>query len=159
MNLVNQQPERQKVLDEVEDQIVDILRNLGAKQLIDELAQTIASSLTSGDNAQVKTLIAENDLVWNDVGWITRDSQLPFNATSKVYKLSKPNAGEHTYHSQSADDNTTLVIDLKAVKLSEEDINSEIVDLYLSEENNELFLSLVKKLRDSAEIKVFSELL
>jgi peptidyl-prolyl cis-trans isomerase D len=51
------------------------------------------------------------------------------------------------------------VIDLKAVKLSEEDINSEIIDLYLSEENNELFLSLVKKLRDSAEIKVFSELL
>ena len=51
------------------------------------------------------------------------------------------------------------MIDLKAVKLSEEDINSEVVDLYLSEENNELFLSLVKKLRDSAEIKVFSELL
>jgi len=159
MSLVNQQPERQKVLDEVEDQIVDIVRNIGAKQLIDDLAQTISSSLTSGDDAQVKTLMVENDLEWNDVGWISRDSQLPFNATSKVYKLSKPNAGEHTYHSQSADANTTLVIDLKAVKLSEEDINSEIVDLYLSEENNELFLSLVKKLRDSAEIKVFSELL
>jgi peptidyl-prolyl cis-trans isomerase D len=159
MSLANQQPERQKVLDEVEDQIVDIVRNLGAKQLIDELAQTIASSLTSGDNAQVKTLMAENDLVWNDVGWITRDSQLPFNATSKVYKLSKPNAGEHTYHSQSADANTTLVIDLKAVKLSDEVINSETIDLYLIEENNELFQSLVKKLRDSAEIKVFSELL
>ena len=159
MNLANQQPERQKVLDEVEDQIVDIVRNLGAKQLIDELAQTISSSLTSGDNAQVKTLMVENDLEWNEVGWITRDSQLPFNATSKVYKLSKPNIGEHTYHSQSADANTTLVIDLKAVKLSDEVLNSEIVDLYLSEENNELFLSLVKKLRDSAEIKVFSELL
>ena len=159
MSLTNQQPERQKVLDEVEDQIVDIVRNLGAKQLIDELAQTIASSLTSGDNAQVKTLMAENDLVWNDVGWITRDSQLPFNATSKVYKLSKPNTGEHTYHSQSADANTTLVIDLKAVKLSDEVINSETIDLYLIEENNELFQSLVKKLRDSAEIKVFSELL
>ena len=159
MNLVNQQPERQKILDEVENQIVDILRNLGAKQLIDELAQTISSSLTSGDDAQVKALMAENDLEWNEVGWIARDSQLPFDATSKVYKLSKPNTGEHTYHSQSADANTTLVIDLKAVKLSEEDINSEIVDLYLSEENNELFLSLVKKLRDSAEIKVFSELL
>jgi len=159
MSLTNQQPERQKVLDEVEDQIVDIVRHLGAKQLIDELAQTIASSLTSGDNAQVKTLMAENDLVWNDVGWITRDSQLPFNATSKVYKLSKPNAGEHTYHSQSADANTTLVIDLKAVKLSDEVINSETIDLYLIEENNELFQSLVKKLRDSAEIKVFSELL
>ena len=159
MNLANQQPERQKILDEVENQIVDILRNLGAKQLIDELAQTISSSLTSGDDAQVKALMAENDLEWNEVGWIARDSQLPFDATSKVYKLSKPNTGEHTYHSQSADANTTLVIDLKAVKLSEEDINSEIVDLYLSEENNELFLSLVKKLRDSAEIKVFSELL
>jgi len=159
MSLVNQQPERQKVLDEVEDQIVDIVRNIGAKQLIDDLAQTISSSLTSGDDAQVKTLMVENDLEWNDVGWITRDSQLPFNATSKVYKLSKPNTGEHTYHSQSHDANTTLVIDLKAVKLSEADINSEVVDLYLSEENNELFLSLVKKLRDSAEIKVFSELL
>ena len=159
MNLVNQQPERQKILDEVENQIVDILRNLGAKQLIDELALTISSSLTSGDDAQVKALMAENDLEWNEVGWIARDSQLPFDATSKVYKLSKPNTGEHTYHSQSADANTTLVIDLKAVKLSGEDINSEIVDLYLSEESNELFLSLVKKLRDSAEIKVFSELL
>jgi len=159
MNLVNQQPERQKVLDEVENQIVDILRNLGAKQLIDELARTISSSLTSGDDAQVKALMAENDLEWNDVGWITRDSQLPFDATSKVYKLSKPNTGEHTYHSQSADANTTLVIDLKAVKLSDEDINSEIADLYLSEENNELFLSLVKKLRDSAEIKIFTDLL
>jgi len=51
------------------------------------------------------------------------------------------------------------VIDLKAVKLSEEVINTETIDLYLSEENNELFLSLVKKLRDSAEIEVFSELL
>ena len=55
--------------------------------------------------------------------------------------------------------NTTLVIDLKAVKLLEEGINSEIVDLYLSEESNELFLSLVKKLRDSAEIKIFSDFL
>jgi len=159
MSLANQQPERQKVLDEVEDQIVDILRNLGAKKMIDDIAQTISSSLTSGDDAQVKTLMAENDLEWNEVGWITRDSQLPFNATSKVYKLSKPNTGEHTYHSQSADANTTLVIDLKAVRLSDDAINSETIDLYLSEENNELFLNLVKKLRDSAEIKVFSELL
>jgi hypothetical protein len=48
---------------------------------------------------------------------------------------------------------------LKSVKLSDEVINSEIIDLYLSEENNELFLNLVKKLRDSAEIKIFSDLL
>ena len=45
------------------------------------------------------------------------------------------------------------------IKLSKEDLNSEIIDLYLSEEANELFQSLIKKLRDSAEIKVFSELL
>ena len=91
--------------------------------MIDDLAETISSSLTSGDDAKVKTLMAENNLEWNEVGWITRSSQLPFNVTSKVYKLSKPNNGEHTYHSHSADANTTLVIDLKAVKLSEEDIN------------------------------------
>jgi len=159
MSLVDQQPERQKVLDEVEDQIIDILRNLGAKRLIDDLAQTISSTLTSGDDAKVKVLMAENNLEWNEVGWITRNSQLPFNLTGEVYKLSKPNTGEHTYHTHSADANTTIVIDLKAVKLSQEDLDSEIVDFYLSEENNELFLSLLKKLRDSAEIKIFSDLL
>ena len=159
MRLVDQQPERQKELDEVKDQIVDILRNLGAKQLIDDLSQTISSSLTNGDDAQVKALMAENNLEWSEVGWISRSSQLPFNLTSEVYKLSKPNNGKHTYHSHSADANTTIVIDLKAVKLSEEDISSETVDFYLSEENNELFLSLIEKLRDSAEIKVFSEFL
>ena len=159
MRLANQQPERQKVLDEVENEIVNILRNLGAKQLIDDLAQTISSSLTSGDYVRVKTLMAENDLEWNEIGWITRNSQLPFNITSEVYKLSKPNTGEHTYHSHSADADTTLVIDLKAVKLSKEDLNSEIIDLYLSEENNELFESLIEKLREFAEIKVFSDLL
>ena len=159
MSLADQQPERQKVLVEVEDQIIDILRNLGAKRLIDDLAQTISSSLTSGDDVKVKALMAENNLEWNEVGWITRNSQLPFNLTGEVYKLSKPNTGEHTYHTHSADANTTIVIDLKAVKLSQEDLDSEIVDFYLSEENNELFLSLLKKLRDSAEIKIFSDLL
>ena len=159
MSLADQQPERQKVLVEVEDQIIDILRNLGAKRLIDDLAQTISSSLTSGDDVKVKALMAENNLEWNEVGWITRNSQLPFNLIGEVYKLSKPNNGEHTYHSHNADANTTIVIDLKAVKLSQEDLDSEIVDFYLSEENNELFLSLLKKLRDSAEIKIFSDLL
>jgi len=159
MSLADQQPERQKVLVEVEDQIIDILRNLGAKRLIDDLAQTISSSLISGDDFKVKALMAENNLEWNEVGWITRNSQLPFNLTGEIYKLSKPNNGEHTYHSHNADANTTIVIDLKAVKLSQEDLDSEIVDFYLSEENNELFLSLLKKLRDSAEIKIFSDLL
>jgi len=159
MSLADQQPERQKVLVEVEDQIIDILRNLGAKRLIDDLAQTISSTLTSGDDVKVKVLMAENNLEWNEVGWITRNSQLPFNLTGEIYKLSKPNNGEHTYHSHNADANTTIVIDLKAVKLSQEDLDSEIVDFYLSEENNELFLSLLKKLRDSAEIKIFSDLL
>jgi len=159
MSLADQQPERQKVLVEVEDQIIDILRNLGAKRLIDDLAQTISSSLISGDDFKVKALMAENNLEWNEVGWITRNSQLPFNLTGEIYKLSKPNNGEHTYHSHNADANTTIVIDLKAVKLLQEDLDSEIVDFYLSEENNELFLSLLKKLRDSAEIKIFSDLL
>ena len=91
MSLADQQPERQKVLVEVEDQIIDILRNLGAKRLIDDLAQTISSSLTSGDDVKVKALMAENNLEWNEVGWITRNSQLPFNLTGEIYKLSKPN--------------------------------------------------------------------
>ena len=60
--------------------------------------------------------MTENDLEWNEIGWITRNSQLPFDITSVVYKLSKPNTGEHSYHSHSADANTTLVIDLTGCK-------------------------------------------
>jgi peptidyl-prolyl cis-trans isomerase D len=159
LSLSSLQPERQKELNEVEAQIVATLKTLGAKKLIDDLSLNIASALTSGDELTVNKLLTDNELEWNDEGWISRSTQLPFDITSVAFTIPKPILGEHTYSSRSADNSTSLVIDLKAVRLPEGQNNTGISGIYLSQENNEMFVSLIKQLRETAEIKVFSDLL
>ena len=159
LSLSSLQPERQKELNEVETQIVATLKTLGAKKLIDDLSLSIASALTSGDELTVNTLLTDNELEWNEEGWISRATQLPFDISGVAFTISKPILGEHTYSSRSADNSTSLVIDLKAVRLSEGENDTGISEIYLSQENNEIFASLIKQLRETAEIKVFSELL
>ena len=159
LSLSSLQPERQKELNEVEAQIVATLKTLGAKKLIDDLSLSIASALTSGDELTVNKLLTDNELEWNDEGWISRATQLPFDITSVAFTIPKPILGEHTYSSRSADNSTSLVIDLKAVRLPEGENDTGISELYLSQENNEMFVSLIKQLRETAEIKVFSDLL
>ena len=159
LSLSSLQPERQKELSEVEAQIVATLKTLGAKKLIDDLSLSIASALTSGDELTVNKLLTDNELEWNDEGWISRSTQLPFDITSVAFTIPKPILGEHTYSSRSADNSTSLVIDLKAVRLPEGQNNTGISEIYLSQENNEMFVSLIKQLRETAEIKVFSDLL
>jgi len=159
LSLSSLQPERQKELSEVEAQIVATLKTLGAKKLIDDLSLSIASALTSGDELTVNKLLTDNELEWNDEGWISRATQLPFDITSVAFTIPKPILGEHTYSSRSADNSTSLVIDLKAVRLPEGQNNTGISEIYLSQENNEMFVSLIKQLRETAEIKVFSDLL
>ena len=51
------------------------------------------------------------------------------------------------------------MIDLGGVRIPEEDADTGISALYLSQENNEMFVSLIKQLREGAEIKVFTDLL
>ncbi len=159
LSLSSLQPERQKELNEVEAQIVATLKTLGAKKLIDDLSLSIASALTSGDELTVNKLLTDNQLEWNDEGWISRATQLPLDITSVAFTLPKPILGEHTYSSQSANNSTSLVIDLKAVRLPEGENDTGISEIYLSQENNEMFFSLIKQLRETAEIKVFSDLL
>ena len=159
LSLSSLQPERQKELNEVEAQIVATLKTLGAKKLIDDLTLSIASALTSGDELTVNKLLTDNELEWNDEGWISRATQLPFDITSVAFTIPKPILGEHTYSSRSADNSISLVIDLKAVRLPEGQNNTGISGIYLSQENNEMFASLIKQLRETAEIKVFSDLL
>ena len=159
LSLSSLQPERQKELNEVEAQIVATLKTLGAKKLIDDLSLSIASALTSGDELTVNTLLTDNELEWNDEGWISRATQLPFDISVIAFTIPKPILGEHTYSSRSADNSTSLVIDLKAVRLSEGENDTGISEIYLSQENNEIFASLIKQLRETAEIKVFSDLL
>ena len=52
-----------------------------------------------------------------------------------------------------------LVIDVGGVRIPEEDSDTGVSALYLSQENNEMFVSLIRELRENAEIKVFTDLL
>ena len=153
------QPEREKELDEVESQVESILTNIAAKKLIENLSLTIATALVSGDELMTNKLLTDNGLEWNNEGWISRSKELPFDVTSIAFSIPKPIDGEHTYGSRSIDSSTSLVIDLSGVRLPEEDIDTGIAALYLSQENSEMFVSLIKQLRENADIKIFSDLL
>lgn len=144
LSLSSLQPERQKELNEVETQIVATLKTLGAKKLIDDLSLSIATALTSGDELTVNKLLTDNQLEWIDKGWISRATQLPLDITSVAFTIPKPILGEHTYSSRSSDNSTSLVIDLKAVRLPEEESDTGISELYLSQENNEMFFVTYK---------------
>tara|TARA_B110000008_G_scaffold44545_1_gene42410 strand:- start:92 stop:922 length:831 start_codon:yes stop_codon:yes gene_type:complete len=153
------QSERERDLSEVESQIESTLKTASAKEVIEDIAESIASALSSGDEQSANQLISENNLQWVSEGWISRASELPYDVTSKSFSLSKPEEGRHTYSAQSADRLTSLVIDLGGVRIPEEDADTGISALYLSQENNEMFVSLIKQLREGAEIKVFTDLL
>ncbi len=153
------QSEREKDLSEVEGQIESVLKTLAAKEIIDNLAENIASALSSGDEQTANQLISENNLEWVNEGWISRAIELPFNVTSLSFTLPKPEEGRHTYSAESANRITSLVIDLAGVRIPEGDSDTGISALYLSQENNEMFISLIEQLRENAEIQVFTDLL
>ena len=159
LSLSSSQPEREKELDEVKDQVASILSSIGAKILIEDLSLSIATALESGDELMTNKLLADNGLEWNAEGWISRAAELPFDVTSIAFSIPKPIDGEHTYSAQSVDNLTSLVVDLSGVRLPEEETDTGIAALYLGQENNEMFVSLIKQLRESADIKIFSDLL
>ena len=153
------QSERERDLSEVEDQIESALKTATAKEVIEGIAESIASALSSGDEQTANNLISENNLEWVSEGWISRASELPYDVASMTFALSKPEEGRHTYSAQSANQLTSLVIDLSGVRVPEEDADTGISALYLSQENNEMFVTLIRQLRDNAEIRIFSDLL
>ena len=153
------QSERERDLSEVEDQIESALKTATAKEVIEGIAESIASALSSGDEQTANSLSSENNLEWVSEGWISRASELPYDVASISFSLSKPEEGRQTYSAQSANQLTSLVIDLSGVRVPEEDVNTGIAALYLSQENNEMFVTLIRQLRDNAEIRIFSDLL
>ena len=153
------QSERERGLSEVADQIESTLKTASAKEVIENIAESIASALSSGDEQTANNLILENNLEWVSEGWISRASELPYGVASISFSLSKPEEGRHTYSAQSANQLTSLVIDLSGVRVPKEDANTGISALYLSQENNEVFVALIKQLREGADIRVFSDLL
>jgi len=157
--LSSTQPEREKELNEVEDQVASILSSIAAKKMIDNLSLTIAASLESGDELLTSKLLADNELEWKNEGWISRTSALPFDLARIAFSMPKPSQGDHVYSSQSDDGLTSLVIDLSGVRLPEGDKDTGFSEFHLNEENNEMFVSLIRQLRENAEIKIFSDLL
>ena len=153
------QPEREKELDEVEDQVALILNNIAAKILIENLSLSIATALVSGDELMTNKLLTDNGLEWNNEGWISRATELPFNVTSFAFSIPKPIDSEHTYSARNVNNLTSLVIDVSGVRLPEEVADSGVAEVYLSQENSEMFASLIEQLRENAEIRIFSDLL
>ena len=153
------QSERERDLSEVEDQIESALKTATAKEVIEGIAESIASALSSGDEQSANNLISENNLEWVSEGWISRASEMPYDVASMTFALSKPEEGRSTYSAQSANQLTSLVIDLSGVRFPEEDADTGISALYLSQENNEMFVTLIRQLREGAKIKVFTDLL
>ena len=152
------QSERERDLNEVEGQIEASLKSAEAKEIIDNLAEKIALALSIGDEQTANQIISENNLEWVNEGWISRASNLPFGLSASSFTLAKPEEGRHTYSAKS-NGLTALVIDLSGVRVPEGDEDTGISALYLSQENNEMFISLIEQLRENAEIKVFTELL
>ena len=152
------QSERERDLNEVEGQIEASLKSAEAKEIIDNLAEKIALALSIGDEQTANQIISENNLEWVNEGWISRASNLPFGLSASSFTLAKPEEGRHTYSAKS-NGLTSLVIDLSGVRVPEGDEDTGISALYLSQENNEMFISLIEQLRENAEIKVFTELL
>ena len=159
LTLSDLQSERERELSEVEGQIEAALKTDAAKEVIDNLAENIASALSSGDEQTANQIISENNLEWVNEGWISRANELPYDVTSLSFTLAKPEEGRHTYSAESANRFTSLVIDLAGVRTPEGESDTGISALYLSQENNEMFVSLIKQLRENAEIKVFTDLL
>jgi peptidyl-prolyl cis-trans isomerase D len=159
LTLSDLQSERERELSEVEGQIEAALKTDAAKEVVDNLAENIASALSSGDEQTANQIISENNLEWVNEGWISRANELPYDVTSLSFTLAKPEEGRHTYSAESANRFTSLVIDLAGVRTPEGGSDTGISALYLSQENNEMFVSLIKQLRENAEIKVFTDLL
>ena len=76
------QSERERDLSEVEDQIESTLKTATAKEVIEDIAESIASALSSGDEQTANNLISENNLEWVSEGWISRASELPYDVAS-----------------------------------------------------------------------------
>ena len=159
LTLSDLQSERERELNEVEGQIEAALKTDAAKEVVDNLAENIASALSSGDEQTANQIISENNLEWVNEGWISRANELPYDVTSLSFTLAKPEEGRHTYIAEIANRCTSLVIDLAGVRIPEGESDIGISALYLSQENNEMFISLIKQLREKAEIKVFTDLL
>jgi len=157
LSLSEQRPEQPKTLAQVSVEILKILQAIEAKAKIDALADQLVSALSSGDAGASDAIFAEHGFNWSAATWIKRDSKLPFDIPSQAYQMPKPIDGAPVFTSASIDGLTTVLIQLKALRQTGDDV--EIGDIYVLQEVNEWFAGFIKSLRQSAEINIFTDLL
>ncbi len=149
--------QRQKSFDEVKGEINTHLTTLLAKTFVDNIAKQITELLTKGDNEAAQALMDKNQLQWNKVGWIKRDSdKADVVIVNKVFALPKPNSST-TYSAQSLDKRQSVVIALSKVKASNETPSSALENALLNFESDEMFKSILTTLRKNADLEIFTE--
>ena len=159
LSLADQQPEQPKTLDQVRPEIYKTLKTIESKTIISELVDKLVGAFSSGDEALSGDIMSENKLSWTEAGWIKRSANLPFGVATEAYKMSKPENGVSSYASANYDNFTTVLVQLKALRQSEKGDIANVATLYASEELNEWFANFVNSLRQSADIKIFSDFL
>ena len=160
LSLSEKRPERQKELSEVSDEIMDTLNTDKAKLLVDDLALKVTDLFSKNNNESAKSFMDNNNLEWIEVDWVKRNAQNENpDIVRRVFALSKPVDGAPTYSFQSIDSRISIVFRLNEVKTSNTEPNTELARAVLGFESDEVFRSILKSLRDSEEVKVYSELL
>jgi len=162
LSLIDERPSSQKALDEVYAEVESLLKTIEAKVVIADLAQEIASELSSGNHSNANSLISNNGLEWKDESWIGRRTELPFGVAVVAYKMPNPSDLNASYVAQNMDGVTTVLVRVSDVRLAENG-ESGWPAVQSLEIMNEWSVSLIKSLRESADksgdIQIFSEFL
>ncbi|RUM82505.1 MAG: peptidylprolyl isomerase [Candidatus Thioglobus sp.] len=149
--------QRQKSFNEVKGEINTHLTTLLAKTFVDNIAQKISESLTKGDTEAAQVLMDKNQLKWNKVGWIKRDSsKADVIIVNKVFALTKP-GDSTTYSAQSLNKRDSIVIALSKVKTSNKAPSNALARSLLNFESDETFKGILTTLRNNADLEIFIE--
>lgn len=149
--------QRQKTFDEVKGEINTHLTALLAKTFVDDIAKKISDSLTKGDTKLAQDLMDKNQLKWDKVGWIKRDSDKADVAiVNQVFALPKPD-NNTTYSAKSLGKRQAVVYALSAVKSLEGSSSEALASALLNFESDEMFKSILTTLRKNSELEIFTE--
>ncbi len=152
--------QRQKNFEEVKGEITTYLAGLLSKTFIENIAAQIVEHAKAGETKAITKLMDKNSLAWKNIGWVKRNSdKADLAVIGKVFELPKPTDGGSVLSAQSLDDTTTVVIDLSAVKESEEKAPElqALEDSLIIFETDEMFVNIIQTLRSKAEITIYNE--
>ena len=151
-------PQRQQSFSEVEDQITNHLASLLAKTFVDKLALQIKQVLAAGDKDKAEALIAKNQLNWQRLDWVERDSNKSKAVIiNKAFALPKPTNNTPTYDTQSLNDKEAIVFKLSDVKSPQNPASDAVLETVLDFESGEVFAAILKMLHQNSDIQIFAD--